>query len=205
MSLDMIEQYEAEAAARRALVRRILVWVPLALALVFALVGGLSLLGASSGHEEDYAIQEQLLVEMRAEAQQAEQDSLDAYAELVEAVSRVDADRVTTDTATMRTALAGVFYEPSASDDDALVALLEQGAPSIEGPMQLDSLEVVLLGTRGPVHDYIATMSASSTMVSAGQGPERPTTAHAVLTWSAGEDGIPRETQARWSEDSEAS
>lgn len=212
MSLAEMEAYERERRLRRERVRRVLFWIPLSVAVLLMVVGGLSVWSAASGHDADRAAVSDLVEERESEAEELEAEFRAAWAESLERVTPVRVERLEADGEAMRTLLndaletGGNVPSGAAVDDETLDPLRDlfvEGVPALEEGARVEAgtFEPVVVGTVGFSYSYFGHVEVFDSANVAEEGEEdEPASAVAALsvTWTTDHSGAITELDAHW-------
>ena len=204
--IDAIEAHAEMLARRRALVFRVLRWLPLALGALLVVFGALSLVGAPAGHEENLKLQAELVADQKQVTSEAEASFEQAYADSLEEISSVRLSRLVDDRSDMsdilEAAAAGEESERvealGLSLDDPFVAgfladLSEGEVPGLSLPVSSISFSSVLVDVTGTDHTYFAIVDVMS-----DPSEEPAETVAAALRWTTDGERI-ASVSADWS------
>ena len=196
------DQESAENDGKPTVLRRVLKWVPLGLAVLLVLGGGLAVATAPMGHDEDLAAQQRLLTTKRAEAEAAEKELAGAYDTALDDASVVSPARLHSDDAAIRALFEAIVVDRDADellaehkiDKSAPLAkfaanVRSDGVPGVTGEVTISQWTPVL--TRISTTDYTWFVTAE---VGNGDGTSRTVS----LSLTADSNGTFHKTEAHW-------
>lgn len=212
--LDVIDEYERALEARRALIRKILRWVPLGLAGLILLMSTFSLLTADSGHQDNLNTQQQMLQERSKDADAAEAEFQEVYQDVLRQATATRPERMQEQQEWMRSVLvATVRHENVApklteagieSDDPFRAEFLHQldddKVPGVKGKALISNFDSMLVNISGDQYTYFAVVEVSSAEASHGQQERPAIAAYATITWSTDSDGKVVSAKAVWND-----
>ena len=198
MVVDEFEEHERHLENRRQRIRLVLKWLPLAVAGILVLSGGIAVWSVASGHDADRAEVAALAKEKASEADEAEDSLHEAWAGSLENSAAVKAERIDTEGEQMygivNEAAKGSEIDdlPKGSLTDVIVRLSDQKIPDAgDGPFSVSSWDASLVTISGTEYTWKATAEISE------DGADEPS-AWMLLTWTVDEDGTISSGSGAW-------
>lgn len=212
--IDAIEEYERQLVARRALVRKVLRWIPLGLAGIFLVISGFTLLTAGSGHQDDLDTQQKMLQQRSQDADAAEKEFRSSYRTVLGQATATRPERMQEQQQwmydTLRAAVRGENTDGRLdaagikADDPFRTQFLRQlrsdEVPGVKGKASVSDFEPMLVDINGDRYTYFAVVEVSSAEASVGQGPRPAIAAYATVSWSTDSEGKVTAVKATWND-----